>query len=165
MERFNPYRAFAGCVLPSWLLRARDVSMGAKLAYARLAQYAGETGVAWPTVATLGAELGVSERQARSYLAELRGHRLIEQEDDPQHRSSSKFFFLRHPWMETNPDRGAGSCPPEGKNPSGQGGRILPPKRIREENQGRESLLLTTLLRARARTRRRGVGTSRTRRR
>lgn len=153
-ERVNPYRAWHGAMVPAWLLRRTELSMGAKLAYARLAQYAGENGHAYPAVATLGAELGVTDRQARAYLAELKTAKLIEQEDDPKHRVSSRYYFLRHPWMDQNGHgRAEENFPPAGdegrKDASPQGGSDLPPSPEEDfppgrkdssakENQGRE---------------------------
>ena len=44
----------------------RLVSAGAKLAYGRLARYAGQDGNCYPAVVTLGAEIGVGSRQAQT---------------------------------------------------------------------------------------------------
>jgi hypothetical protein len=127
--RINPYRRFPGVLLPTWLLRQRDVSLGAKMAYGRLMAFAGVDGEAFPSMATLGAELGVSDRQARSYVAELKAHHLIEQVDDPSRRKSSRYYFLEHPWMaETGQSGAEGSFPPEVPIPSAQPGSPLPPR-------------------------------------
>jgi hypothetical protein len=108
-DAINPRRAWHGVLVPDWLLWRTDVSMGAKLVYARLARYADARGVAYPTVATLAAEIGLKERQTRSLLAELKEHGLIRQELDPARRAAARYTFLTHAWMtEARP---AGFCP------------------------------------------------------
>lgn len=76
-ERFNPYRMFVGAMTPNWLMRIPGLSPGAKLCYARMAQFAGKDGRVYATEETLGKELGVSERQAARYIKELKGAGLI----------------------------------------------------------------------------------------
>jgi hypothetical protein len=44
----NSYRLFVGCFLPNWLLAYPEVSYGARIIYAKLSQYAGEDGQAFP---------------------------------------------------------------------------------------------------------------------
>src|SRR5688572_3926181 len=61
---FNPYRMWVGSFIPNWLMRQK-ISPGAKLAYARLAQYAGKDGQCYPSQKDLADELGVGERMAR----------------------------------------------------------------------------------------------------
>ena len=63
--------------IPNEILRRTDLSHGAKLCCARLIQYAGKDGRAFPKLATLGEELGCSPRNAQRFLAELESHRLI----------------------------------------------------------------------------------------
>ena len=97
----NTYKAFVGSMVPNWLLSRTEVSHGAKLAYARLAQYAGDNMVAYPKRVTLAAELGVSARQLDRYLTELETkHELIEVEQLGLRRAN-RYRFLRHPWMES----------------------------------------------------------------
>jgi len=105
----------------------REVSQGAKLCYARLAQFAGKDGECFPKQETLAAELGVSERQGRAYLTELGEFALVETE---QHGlcTSNNYHFLDHVWMhEGEPAAPAASAPdrqsssaPDRKNTSGQ---------------------------------------------
>jgi len=76
-ERFNPYRTFVGAMTPNWLMRMPGLSPGAKLCYARMAQFAGNDGNVFATEETLAKELGVSERQAARYIAELKRAGLI----------------------------------------------------------------------------------------
>jgi hypothetical protein len=78
---FNPYRVFQGAFAPYWLLEHRGISTGAKLCYIRLLGFAGKDARCYPSLETLGASLGVSERQARDYVKELacRGLVVVEQ--------------------------------------------------------------------------------------
>ena len=74
---FNPFRFFTGIFIPEALVRCRLISPGAKLAYGRLARYAGQNGRCFPAVETLAHEIGVGGRQAQKYLAELEKVKLI----------------------------------------------------------------------------------------
>jgi hypothetical protein len=51
-EPFNPYRMFNGVFIPEGLMRCPWINPGAKLAWGRLARYAGEDGRCYPTVKT-----------------------------------------------------------------------------------------------------------------
>ena len=64
-------------MIPNSLLRRTDISHGAKLCCARLIQYAGKKGVAFPKVATLAAECGMSKRATHRFLDELKEKGLI----------------------------------------------------------------------------------------
>jgi hypothetical protein len=74
---FNPYRVFQGSFAPYWLLEHRGISAGAKLCYIRLLGFAGKDARCYPSLETLGASLGVSDRQARDYVKELERQGLI----------------------------------------------------------------------------------------
>jgi hypothetical protein len=58
-----PWKKWVCALCPNWLMRRRELSHGAKLCYARLAQYSGKNGVCRPKLATLAMQLGVGERQ------------------------------------------------------------------------------------------------------
>jgi len=124
--RINPWRMFIGSMIPNWLQRRTEVSQGAKLAYARLAQHAGKKGKCFPKQRTLAAELGVSERTVREYLRELVEFKLIESEQRGLTKSNF-YFFLDHPWIyEGQPDSPASAgqdqpetSAPDRQNPSG----------------------------------------------
>ncbi len=90
---------FLGSMLPNWLQCRTEVSQGAKLAYARLAQHAGKAGNCFPKQKTLASELGVGERTVRDYLRELEVFALIEREQRGLNKSN-RYFFLHHPWMQ-----------------------------------------------------------------
>ena len=68
---FNPYKVFQGAFAPYWILEHRGISAGAKLCYIRLLGFAGKDARCYPSLETLGAGLGVSDRQARDYVKEL----------------------------------------------------------------------------------------------
>jgi hypothetical protein len=108
-ERINPYRLFVGSFIPNWLLRRAEVSPGAKLCYARLCQYAGDNGRAFPAQPTLAEELGVKQRQVRNLLSELKKCNLIEAERNGLGQSND-YFFLKHPWMDLDSDTEAIKC-------------------------------------------------------
>ena len=63
--------------IPNEILRRTDLSHGAKLCCARLIQYAGKDGQAFPKLATLGEELGMSPRAVQRFLTELESHKLV----------------------------------------------------------------------------------------
>jgi hypothetical protein len=58
-------------------LEHRGISAGAKLCYIRLLGFAGKDARCYPSLETLGASLGVSDRQARDYVKELERQGLI----------------------------------------------------------------------------------------
>jgi Helix-turn-helix domain len=98
-EPFNPYKLFVGSFLPNWLMRRPEISQGAKLCYARLAQYAGEGGHAHPSQATLATELAVSGRQVRKYVKELIAHELLTTRQFGLAQTNA-YIFLWHKWAE-----------------------------------------------------------------
>jgi hypothetical protein len=89
---------FNGLFIPEGLARYPGVSAGAKLAWGRLARYAGEDGRCYPTVKTLAGEIGVGERQGQKYLAELERAHLIRRVRRFERRAqtSNEFEFLWH---------------------------------------------------------------------
>lgn len=97
-ERINPYRLFVGSFLPNWLLSRSEISMNAKVVYARLGQYAGQNGEAFPLMQTLADEVGLSLATLKRALDELKEHKLIETEQRGLGQSNL-YFFLRHRWM------------------------------------------------------------------
>ena len=116
------------------MLEHRGISAGAKLCYIRLLGFAGKDARCYPSLETLGASLGVSDRQARDYVKELerQGFIVIEQRGL---RKTNVYLFV---WTEeldrlmnavpdssTDPDEpetgpGSGS-PPDRNDGSGQG--------------------------------------------
>jgi hypothetical protein len=93
-EPFNPFKMFNGIIIPEPLAKYRGVSPGAKIAWGRLARYAGENGLCYPAVPTLAREIGISTTQARTYIRELRTKRLLAIEQRPG--TSGLYKFLWH---------------------------------------------------------------------
>ena len=98
-RRINPWRMFTGAMVPNWLLSRPEISHGAKLTYARLAQHAGKEGRCFPKQDTLADELGTSERSVRDYLRELAKARLVKMVRRGLAKSNL-YFFLDHPWIQ-----------------------------------------------------------------
>jgi len=94
--RVNPYRVFRGAFIPNavLMLPREQLSSDAKLCYARLLQYAGKNGVAYPHVATLMSETGLSSDRAERALRALRGCGLISSRKRGPGKSALVFFHL-----------------------------------------------------------------------
>jgi hypothetical protein len=90
---FNPYRVFQGVFAPYWILEHAQLGAGAKLCYVRLLGFAGKDARCYPALSTLGASLGVSDRQAREYVRELVQARLIAVEQRGL-RKTNVYVFL-----------------------------------------------------------------------
>jgi hypothetical protein len=119
-QAFNPYGLFTGIFVPEALARFTQLSPGAKLAYGRLARYAGQDGNCFPAVATLASEIGVGLRQAQKYLAELERLCLIRRitRFAEKGQTSNSFQFLWHPVFASGVNDSSG----EGVNDSSPGG-------------------------------------------
>lgn len=89
---------FNGIFLPEMLCRYRKLSPGAKMIWGRLARYAGANGNAHPSMKSLGDECGMSERQARRHVHELKHQGFLDVEFVDG--SVSRFFFLWHEVFE-----------------------------------------------------------------
>ena len=117
--RINPWMRFNGAFIPNWLLCRTEVSHGAKLCYARLAQFAGKDGLCFPKQPTLAGGLGITERTARDYIRELEEFELVESVRRGLGTSNS-YHFLDHPWQHGPPDERRDIAEPDRQNPSGQ---------------------------------------------
>jgi len=93
-QPFNPFKLFTGIFIPEALVRYRGLTSGAKVAYGRLARYAGENGECYPSIPTLAKEIGVGVTQARTYVHELRSKRFIAIEQ--RSGTSALYKFLWH---------------------------------------------------------------------
>jgi hypothetical protein len=93
-QHFNPFNVFTGLHIPEVLARYRGISPLAKIAWGRLARYSGRDGRCFPSVQTLGAEIGVGERWARKVLAELEHEGFIRREY--QKGAVTQYVFLLH---------------------------------------------------------------------
>ena len=70
MKTFVPRGNIYGPILPQFILE-KPVSLGAKIMYALLCNYASEKDHCWPPHATLAAKLSCSVSSVKNYLAEL----------------------------------------------------------------------------------------------
>jgi hypothetical protein len=125
---------FTGIFIPEGLARSSIIGPGAKLAWGRLARYAGEDGRCFPTVSTLAAEIGVRERQAQNYLGELETAKLIRRVSRFRGRAqdSNAYEFLWHEvFSQGVHDRAGGGV----QDPSPRGVQDRAPK----ESQDKES--------------------------
>lgn len=104
---FHPYRLLRGCVVPNRLLRDPNISHGAKLLWARLAQYDGSRGKCYPSQKTLAEELGISIWQVQYYIRELKAKKLIEVEyaqgPDIIRHLTPRYHFLKNYFEEELP--------------------------------------------------------------
>ncbi len=138
-QPFNPFGMFNGIFIPEALVRYKGISAGAKLAFGRLARYAGQDGRCYPAVATLGYEIGVGDRQARNYLTELETAKLIRRVNrfESRGQTSNAIEFLWHQLFEQGVNDPSG----EGvKDTSPRGRKHRSPKESQvEESHGEET--------------------------
>jgi hypothetical protein len=101
-QPFNLFGMFNGIFIPEALVRAKGVSLWAKITFGRLARYAGQNGNCYPSVKTLATELATSERQTQRYLGELERYELIRRipRISESGQTSSAYVFLWHPLFE-----------------------------------------------------------------
>ena len=64
--------------VPNFLLTNKNLSVGAKLAYAMLLKYAWTDDACFPGQATLATDMGAGERSVRTYLNELEAAGFLE---------------------------------------------------------------------------------------
>lgn len=95
---FNPFGLFTGVFVPSGIAACPTLRQGDKLAYGALLRFAGRDGSCFPSMKTLGARLGVSCRQARTYVAALEHAKLVRRVKrcDNGGQTSNGFEFLWH---------------------------------------------------------------------
>ncbi|MDL2267424.1 helix-turn-helix domain-containing protein [Desulfovibrio sp. OttesenSCG-928-G15] len=92
METFAPRGKIYGPILPQFILE-KPVTLGAKIMYALLCNYASEKDHCWPSHATLAARLSCSVSSVKNYLAELVREKLISIRRE-QYRASV-YYMLR----------------------------------------------------------------------
>jgi len=64
--------------VPNFILTKKDISVGAKLAYAMLLKYAWDNDACFPGQIRLAEDMGAAERSVRTYLKELETVELLE---------------------------------------------------------------------------------------
>ena len=133
--RINPFKLFVGSFIPNWLMSRRELTSSSKLVYARLCQYAGENGRAFPKRETIADELGLSLGMVKLCIKELKDNRLIEVKQRGLNQSN-EYFFLAHEWMELIPD-GYSASHQSGQPASHQD--VQPASHIRESSKENQS--------------------------
>lgn len=93
-EAFNPFTLFDGALVPNEILRSYDLTPSEKLVFARLMQFAGGKGKAWPSVERIAAEVALSIPQARRCISALESKGLIRRV--ARSGRSNQFEFLWH---------------------------------------------------------------------
>lgn len=95
-ETFRPRGNISGPILPRYALTLK-ISLGAKMLYTLLCDYAGDKDHCWPSQATLAGLLGCSVSSIKTYLRELAGQRLIAVE--LRECRSSTYYLLKPPFL------------------------------------------------------------------
>lgn len=98
-ENFNVYHFFAGAFVPYWLLSRQEVSAGAKLTYAALAQQANSRGAVQLHFRVQATALGRDEGQLALDLTDLEDAGLIQVSRGNVNSEDVRVFFPPHPWM------------------------------------------------------------------
>jgi len=93
-EVFNPFQLFDGAIVPSEILRSQDLLPSEKLVFARLLQFAGGKGRAWPSIQRLAEEVALSVPQTRRCIGALESKCLIRRV--ARSGRSNEFEFLWH---------------------------------------------------------------------
>ena len=96
---FNIYHFFAGAFVPFWLLSRQEIGVGAKLAYASLAQQANSRGAVQLHFRVQANALGEDEGQLARHLTELEEVGLIQVSRGNVSKEDIRVFFPLHPWM------------------------------------------------------------------
>ena len=91
-ETFRPRGNISGPILPRYALTLK-ISLGAKMLYSLLCDYAGDKDHCWPSQTTLARLLGCSVSSIKTYLRELAGQRLIAVE--LRECRSSTYYLLK----------------------------------------------------------------------
>jgi hypothetical protein len=93
-EPFNPFNLFDGAMVPAEVLRSPDLLPSEKLVFARLMQFAGGKGRAWPSVVRIAEEVALSVPQTRRCISALESKGLIRRV--ARSGRSNEFEFLWH---------------------------------------------------------------------
>lgn len=106
--------------LPVTLLSRPEISLGAKLVYSELCNFAHGRDEAFPRQDTIAVKLGISVRAVHNYIKELEQHQLIESVQIGK-GMPNKYYFLEHEWTEgmanlAEPSEGSANlAEPDGK--------------------------------------------------
>ncbi|MGI9069813.1 MAG: helix-turn-helix domain-containing protein [Bryobacteraceae bacterium] len=100
-DAFNPFCLFDGALVPSEILRSPDILPSEKLVFARLMQFAGGKGKAWPSIERIAEEVALSVPQARRCVSSLQSKGFIRRL--ARSGRSNEFEFLWHAMYEQEP--------------------------------------------------------------
>ncbi|WP_300708697.1 helix-turn-helix domain-containing protein [uncultured Desulfovibrio sp.] len=101
-ETFRPRGNISGPILPRYALTLK-ISLGAKMLYTLLCDYAGDKDHCWPSQTTLARLLGCSVSSIKTYLRELAGQRLIAVE--LRECRSSTYYLLKPSFLSARADQ------------------------------------------------------------
>ena len=71
LEGFDPVSSGGFTQVPNFILKSKDLSVGAKLTYSMLLSYAWQNDFCFPGQETLAHDMGVSRRSVVSFIKEL----------------------------------------------------------------------------------------------
>lgn len=100
-EAFNPFSLFDGALIPTEILKNPDLLPSEKLVFARLMQFAGGNGRAWPSVDRIAREIALSVPQTRRCVSALESKGFIRRV--ARSGRSNEFEFLWHASYEQEP--------------------------------------------------------------
>lgn len=136
---FNPFGLFHGVFIPEALIQFSGLSPGAKIAYGRLVRYAGQDGACHPRQTTLAREIGVTDRQVRSYIGELTTLGFLRVVRKGLH-APNEYFFLWHPIFNGSDRKEVSAQDRKLRSHQDRNETSAPiPRESREENQVEEN--------------------------
>ena len=92
-QEYRPYKRFIGSIIPNSLMKYKGISDGAKICFARLCQYNGKNGSAFPSYETLANEMAVDRRTAQRRVDELVRNGLISIQYKTGRTNTYKFIW------------------------------------------------------------------------
>jgi len=99
-DHFSPYQTFIGSFIPNCIMKYSKLTATAKLLWARLAQYMGDSGGCYPSHTTLAREVGTTAKSINNALNLLEKEKFIERvkpdaREKGQHKTT-EYYFLWH---------------------------------------------------------------------
>lgn len=95
---YSPYDVFVGVFIPNVVLEDGGLTMGARLLFGVLCQYAGKNGECFPLQKTIAEKLSISKRQAMRYVQELKEGGYIEVSRQGLGKSNIYRFLWKKSW-------------------------------------------------------------------
>jgi len=97
-ELYNPYKVFVGIFIPNLIVQDKKISVGAKLTFGVMCQFAGKAGLCYPRQGAIAGRLGVSKRQAQRYLEELKREGYIKVSQQGLSKPNIYSFLWKKEW-------------------------------------------------------------------